>query len=55
MVEALREAMAREVPDPKHNLGEVAYLLGHSDLSAFVRSFKRWTGTTPGEYRKSPA
>lgn len=56
VVEALREAMARElVPDPKHNLGEVAYLLGYSDLSAFVRSFKRWTGTTPGEYRKSPA
>jgi AraC-like DNA-binding protein len=53
VLDALREGLAREyVPDPKLVLGEVAYLLGYSDLSAFVRSFKRWTGKTPGEYRK---
>ncbi|MBD2566274.1 MULTISPECIES: AraC family transcriptional regulator [Nostoc] len=32
---------------------EVAFLLGFSETSAFYHAFKRWTGTTPGEYRRS--
>jgi AraC-like DNA-binding protein len=32
-------------------LAEVAFVLGFSDPSAFHRAFKRWTGTTPAEYR----
>ena len=32
---------------------EVAFLLGFSEPSAFNRAFKRWVGTSPGEYRKS--
>lgn len=30
---------------------EIAYLLGYSEESAFVRSFKRWTGQTPSQFR----
>ena len=30
----------------------VAFLLGYSDVSAFNRAFKRWTGTTPLQYRR---
>ena len=31
----------------------VAYLLGFSDQSNFARSFRRWTGQTPSQYRAS--
>ncbi|MEM7515108.1 MAG: AraC family transcriptional regulator ligand-binding domain-containing protein, partial [Bacteroidota bacterium] len=37
------------------SLGEVAYLLEYSDLSAFSRSFKRWTGMTPKSFRSQYA
>lgn len=29
------------------SLGEIALLLGYSDLSAFTRAYKNWTGTPP--------
>jgi len=39
--------------DPKHALTEIAYLLGYSEVSAFNRAFKRWTGSTPSDYRRN--
>lgn len=36
---------------PDLNIGEVAYLLNYADNSTFSRSFKRWTGQTPQQYR----
>ncbi len=32
---------------------EIALLLNFADQSAFQHAFKRWTGKTPGEYRKN--
>ena len=32
-------------------LTEVALLLGYSELSAFSRAFRRWTGVSPARYR----
>jgi len=32
---------------------QVSYMLGYNELSAFTRTFKRWTGITPGTYMKS--
>jgi AraC-like DNA-binding protein len=37
--------------DRKNSLTDVAFLLGYSELSAFNRAFKRWTGTTPLDFR----
>ena len=32
---------------------DIAFLLGFSEQSAFNHAFKRWSGLTPGQYRKS--
>ena len=34
------------------SLSEVAFMTGFSELSAFCRAFKRWTGQSPASYRK---
>jgi AraC-like DNA-binding protein len=34
-------------------LQEIAFLLGYGEPRHFYRSFRRWTGTTPGEYRRA--
>lgn len=31
---------------------EISYMLGYNELSAFTRTFKRWTGVAPGMYQK---
>ncbi|MDA7086161.1 AraC family transcriptional regulator [Pseudomonas sp. SA3-5] len=33
------------------NFTELAFDLGFADSSAFYKAFKKWTGTTPGQYR----
>ena len=38
--------------DRKNTLTEIAFLLGYSEVSAFNRAFKRWTGSTPLDYRR---
>jgi AraC-like DNA-binding protein len=54
LLEAVRKDLAATyVRDPDIELGEVAFLLGFSDQSAFSRAFKRWTGCSPSEARKS--
>ena len=36
-----------------YSQAEVAFLVGFSDQSNFARAFKRWTGMSPGEYKKA--
>ena len=33
---------------------QISYMLGYNELSAFTRTFKRWTGITPVSYQKNP-
>ncbi len=47
-----RELALRWVGEGRLALGEVAYLLGFSEPSAFHRAFRRWTGTTPQAMRQ---
>ena len=35
--------------------GEVVFVLGYSNYNAFARAFRRWTGTSPAEYRSGGA
>jgi AraC-like DNA-binding protein len=35
------------------NLADIALVLGFSEQAAFQRAFVRWTGTTPGQFRRS--
>lgn len=50
--EMRRDLALAYMKDVGLSLGEIAYILGFSTPGAFQRAFKRWTGTTPGEYRR---
>lgn len=53
VVDELRCDRARELlGDRDASLAEIALRVGFSDQSAFHRAFVRWTGKTPGEFRK---
>jgi AraC-like DNA-binding protein len=56
LVEDVRRQMSdRYLADAKLSLGEIAYLLGYSEGSAFNRAYRRWTGRTPSADRRSAA
>jgi AraC-like DNA-binding protein len=48
-----RDSATRLLSRPELKINAIAALLGFDEPSAFHRSFKKWTGLTPGEYRKS--
>jgi AraC-like DNA-binding protein len=52
LVEELRQQLANKyLAERAFPLGRITYLLGYSDLSAFTRAFRRWTGRTPSTWR----
>ena len=53
LVEDTRRRFAQNyLKERKNTLTEVAFLLGYSELSAFNRAFKRWTGSTPLDHQR---
>jgi len=54
--EQTRKALAlRYIRDPDVALSRMAQMLGFSDQSNFNRAFRRWVGSSPGEFRKKGA
>ncbi|MGE3508696.1 MAG: AraC family transcriptional regulator [Vicinamibacterales bacterium] len=49
------ELSCQYLADDRVSIAEAAFLLGFSELSAFYRAFKRWTGQTPAEFRRGGA
>lgn len=55
VLEETRRRLAVEMLNaPEADVERVAYRLGFADPSSFIRSFKRWFGTTPGKFRRAP-
>jgi AraC-like DNA-binding protein len=52
LVDATRRDLAlRRVADGDGSFAAIAVELGFSEVSAFYRAFRRWTGTTPAAHR----
>lgn len=56
LVDSIRSELAkRHLSERALSVGEIGWMLGYSDVSAFHKAFKRWTGTTPAAYRADVA
>ncbi len=52
LLDDLRHELARNyLRQPALSITEIGCMLGFTDLSNFSRAFKRWTGTSPSEFR----
>jgi AraC-like DNA-binding protein len=52
LVDECRYEIARQMlGDTDHDVGQIAYMLGYADTSAFARAFRRWSGSTPTGWR----
>jgi AraC-like DNA-binding protein len=50
-----RDLAISHLANPSTSAGQVGFLLGFSEPSAFHRAFRRWTGAAPGAYRGTAA
>ncbi len=56
ILDELRQKLALSyLKAKKASVNETAYLVGFSDPASFSRAFKRWTGTSPRDYRNEVA
>ena len=50
--DARRDLAGHYLSEGEMSLGEIAFRLGFDDANSFFRAFRRWTGMTPGDYRR---
>ncbi len=56
LLDDIRKLLAvQHLKEPHLSTTDIAYLLGFAEPSVFFRSFKKWTGETPGTFRRSAA
>jgi len=54
LLDDVRFAVAKELLENSAvSMHDVAAALGYAGLAPFMRAFRRWSGTSPGEWRKS--
>jgi len=53
VAQARRRLALQYLEQSDTDLTEIAFLLGYAELSAFAHAFQRWTGTSPGAYRRA--
>jgi AraC-like DNA-binding protein len=54
LIQKTQERQARQLlKNPARSIADIAFETGFSEQSAFNRAFKRWTGQSPLEFRKS--
>lgn len=52
ILNAVRKSLAiAYLQEPRVSKGEIAQILGFSEISVFSRTFKKWTGKSPSEYQ----
>jgi AraC-like DNA-binding protein len=51
--EALKLVAKHLLLSKQHTIQETAFEMGFADARSFHRAFRRWTGTTPGAYRRA--
>jgi AraC-like DNA-binding protein len=55
LVDETRKDLAlRYIEDPRRSVTDITFSLGFSQPSAFTRAFRRWTGSSPSDYRTKP-
>ena len=53
LLDEIRSGLAKHyLTDTDLRLEQIAYLTGYSEPAALVRAFRRWTGTTPMQFRE---
>ncbi len=50
--ETRQQLVLNYLRDPALELAEIAFLVGFSEPGSLARAFRRWTGQSPGEYRR---
>jgi AraC-like DNA-binding protein len=56
LLDETRASMAQKLlKEQRATVIDTAFSLGYADVQSFYRAFKRWTGTTPQQWRGDPA